>query len=171
MRTWFITGCSTGLGRALAKAVLANGWNAVVTARDPQSIADIVVGHAGSALTTKLDVTDGAQVAEAVRQAEVRFGGIDVLVNNAGYGYRGAVEEASETESVPCSIRTSSVWLRRRKRFCPACAHAAAATSSTFHLSADAWQRPVPASILQPSSLSRACPTRCAKSSSRWASA
>ncbi len=98
MRTWFITGCSTGLGRALAKAVLANGWNAVVTARDPQSVADIATSHADLALALKLDVTDSAQIAEAVQQAEARFGGIDVLVNNAGYGYRGAVEEANDAE-------------------------------------------------------------------------
>ena len=98
MSTWFITGCSTGLGRALAQAVLANGWNAVVTARNPQSIADVAADRAGSALALKLDVTDSGQIAEAVRQAEARFGGIDVLVNNAGYGYRGAVEEASDSE-------------------------------------------------------------------------
>jgi NAD(P)-dependent dehydrogenase (short-subunit alcohol dehydrogenase family) len=98
MPTWFITGCSTGLGRDLARAVLARGWNAVVTARNPATVADIVAGNSATALALELDVTSGGQITEAVRQAEAGFGAIDVLVNNAGYGYRGAVEEASEAE-------------------------------------------------------------------------
>jgi NAD(P)-dependent dehydrogenase (short-subunit alcohol dehydrogenase family) len=93
-----ITGCSTGLGRELARSVLARGWNAVVTARDPAAVADIVAANADTGLAVRLDVTDNAQIAEAVRQAEARFGAVDVLVNNAGYGYRGAIEEASEAE-------------------------------------------------------------------------
>jgi NAD(P)-dependent dehydrogenase (short-subunit alcohol dehydrogenase family) len=98
MPTWLITGCSSGFGRELARAVLARGWNAAVTARNPATVADIVAENTRTALALKLDVSDSAQVAEAVRQTEARFGAIDVLVNNAGYGYRGAVEEASEAE-------------------------------------------------------------------------
>jgi NAD(P)-dependent dehydrogenase (short-subunit alcohol dehydrogenase family) len=98
MPTWLITGCSTGLGRALAHAVLTRGWNAVVTARDPETVRDIVAIDPACSLSLRLDVTDQAQVADVVRQAEAHFGGIDVLVNNAGYGYRGAVEEAGEAE-------------------------------------------------------------------------
>jgi NAD(P)-dependent dehydrogenase (short-subunit alcohol dehydrogenase family) len=98
MKTWFITGCSTGLGRWLARAVLAKGWNAAVTARDPASVADIVADYPDRAVALKLDVAKSTQIADAVQQAQARFGGIDVLVNNAGYGYRGAVEEASQTE-------------------------------------------------------------------------
>jgi NAD(P)-dependent dehydrogenase (short-subunit alcohol dehydrogenase family) len=98
MPTWLITGCSTGFGRELALAVLARGWNAVVTARNPADIADIGAGHEQRCLALRLDVTDRQQIAEVVRQAEARFGGIDVLVNNAGYGYRGAVEEAEEQD-------------------------------------------------------------------------
>ncbi|WP_026555051.1 oxidoreductase [Arthrobacter sp. 35W] len=98
MTTWFITGCSTGLGRALAEAVLANGFNAVVTARDAAAVQDLVDAHPGTALALPLDVTDGQQIADAVKQAEERFGGIDVLVNNAGYGYRAAVEEGGEAD-------------------------------------------------------------------------
>ncbi len=79
-------------------AVLARGWNAVVTARNPADIADIAAAHGERCLPLKLDVTDRGQIAEAVKQAEARFGGIDVLVNNAGYGYRGAVEEAAEQD-------------------------------------------------------------------------
>lgn len=98
MPTWFITGCSTGFGREIARAVLARGWNAVVTARDPAAIADLAVGHEDRALLMPLDVTDKRQIAEAVAAAEARFGGIDVLVNNAGYGYRAAVEEGDDAE-------------------------------------------------------------------------
>lgn len=98
MSTWLITGCSTGLGRALAAAVLDRGWNAAVTARDPESLADLVNAHPETALPLALDVTDPAQVVAAVTAAEGRFGSIDVLVNNAGYGYRAAVEEGDEPD-------------------------------------------------------------------------
>jgi NAD(P)-dependent dehydrogenase (short-subunit alcohol dehydrogenase family) len=93
MTTWFITGCSTGLGRALAVAVLDRGDNAVITARSLESIADLADSHPGTALPLVLDVTDNDQVASAVQHAEARFGAVDVLVNNAGYGYRAAIEE------------------------------------------------------------------------------
>ena len=96
MATWLITGCSTGLGRALAEAVLARGHNAVVTARDTTTVADLAEAHPDAVLAVALDVTDREQVAHAVRAAEERFGGVDVLVNNAGYGYRGAIEEGDE---------------------------------------------------------------------------
>jgi NAD(P)-dependent dehydrogenase (short-subunit alcohol dehydrogenase family) len=96
MTTWLITGCSTGLGRALAQAVLAHGDDVVVTARDVESVRDIVEQHPGTSLAVALDVTDETQVAAAVRAAEERFGQVDVLVNNAGYGYRAAVEEGEE---------------------------------------------------------------------------
>jgi NAD(P)-dependent dehydrogenase (short-subunit alcohol dehydrogenase family) len=95
---WFITGCSTGFGRELAKLVLDRGYRAVITARDPGKIRDLTAGHEGRSLALKLDVTNAAEVAEAVRAAEAAFGGIDVLVNNAGYGYVGAVEESEESE-------------------------------------------------------------------------
>jgi NADP-dependent 3-hydroxy acid dehydrogenase YdfG len=95
---WFITGCSTGLGRALAGAVLGRGLRAVVTARDPAAVAGLVAAHGDRALALPLDVTDHAQVADAVKAAEAAFGRIDVLVNNAGYGYLAAVEEGAEDE-------------------------------------------------------------------------
>lgn len=96
MPTWLITGCSSGLGRALAQAVLARGWNAAVTARDPAKVDDLVTAHPATALATALDVGNHAQVKAAIAQVEKRFGAIDVLVNNAGHGYRAAVEEAEE---------------------------------------------------------------------------
>jgi len=95
---WFITGCSTGFGRELAKLVLARGWRAVVTARDKARVADLVQGAEDRALALDLDVTDAVQVTAAVQAAEARFGSIDVLVNNAGYGYQASVEEGEESE-------------------------------------------------------------------------
>jgi NAD(P)-dependent dehydrogenase (short-subunit alcohol dehydrogenase family) len=95
---WFITGCSTGFGRELAKAVLGHGYRAAITARDPKSIEDIAADHGDRALVLRLDVTNPAQATESVRRAESTFGKIDVLVNNAGIGYFAAVEESEEVE-------------------------------------------------------------------------
>src|SRR3982751_4214216 len=97
-KVWFITGCSTGFGRELAKLVLDRGYRAVVTARDPAKAEDIARGHEDRALVLELDVTDPVEVDAATRSAEKRFGRIDVLVNNAGIGYFGAVEESEEEE-------------------------------------------------------------------------
>ncbi len=93
---WFITGCSTGFGRDLARKVLERGWRAVVTARDRDAVAAVVADHPETALPLSLDVTDTAAVAAAVDAAQVRFGRIDVLVNNAGYGYLAAIEEGED---------------------------------------------------------------------------
>jgi NAD(P)-dependent dehydrogenase (short-subunit alcohol dehydrogenase family) len=98
MSTWLITGCSTGLGRALAEAVIAAGHNAVVTARDASRVADLAEANTDRVLALALDVTDSVQVTGAVTQTEEKFGGIDVLVNNAGYGYRAAVEEGDDPD-------------------------------------------------------------------------
>jgi len=98
MPTWFITGCSTGLGRALAAAVLDRGDNVVVTARDAAQVRDLAAAYPGTALALSLDVTDAAQGTAAVRAAHERFGRVDVLVNNAGYGYRAAVEEGDDAD-------------------------------------------------------------------------
>lgn len=95
---WFITGCSTGFGRALGNAVLRRGWRAAVTARDARRMRDLCEKHGERALALDLDVTDAGQVAGAVKAAEDRFGAIDVLVNNAGYGYQASVEEGIEAE-------------------------------------------------------------------------
>jgi NAD(P)-dependent dehydrogenase (short-subunit alcohol dehydrogenase family) len=96
MATWVITGCSTGLGRAFAEAALAHGHNVVVTARDVAKVQDIAAAHPGSALALPLDVTDDEQVTAAITAATDRFGAVDVLVNNAGYGYRAALEEGED---------------------------------------------------------------------------
>jgi NAD(P)-dependent dehydrogenase (short-subunit alcohol dehydrogenase family) len=91
-------GLFAGLGRALAEDVLGRGHNAVVTARDPAAVRDLVEAHPESALGVALDVTDPVQVSDVVGRAAERFGRIDVLVNNAGYGYRAAVEEGDEAD-------------------------------------------------------------------------
>ena len=96
--TWFITGCSTGFGRELARLVLERGWRAIVTARDKARVADLVDGAGDRALPLALDVADAGQIAAAVQTAEDRFGPVDVLVNNAGYGYQAAIEEGVEEE-------------------------------------------------------------------------
>lgn len=109
---WFITGCSTGFGRELAKLVLDRGYRAVVTARDPSQIQDLTAHHDGRAFVLPLDVTDKQQVASAVAQAEAKFGSIDVLVNNAGFGYVGALEESDEAE-VRAMMETNFFGLAR----------------------------------------------------------
>jgi NAD(P)-dependent dehydrogenase (short-subunit alcohol dehydrogenase family) len=98
MSTWLITGCSTGFGRALADAVIGAGHNAVVTARDVAKVADLADHAAQRVRPVALDVTEPDQIASAVQRADERFGGVDVLVNNAGYGYRAAVEEGDDAE-------------------------------------------------------------------------
>lgn len=97
-RVWLITGCSTGFGRALAEQVLARGERAIVTARDKSRVADLVDGADGRAVAVTLDVTDKQQIADTVAAARDAFGRIDVLINNAGYGYQASVEEAEESE-------------------------------------------------------------------------
>jgi NAD(P)-dependent dehydrogenase (short-subunit alcohol dehydrogenase family) len=95
---WFITGCSTGFGRELALAVLDKGWRAVVTARQPNSLAEFNGRYDDRALVLELDVTQSAQIGHAVEKALQKFGRIDVLVNNAGYGYLSAIEEGDDQD-------------------------------------------------------------------------
>ena len=103
---WLITGCSTGFGRELAKLVLARGWRAVVTARDPSKVADIADGYDDRALVLSLDVTRRDQIDAVVDAAKQRFGRLDVLVNNAGYGYLAAIEEG-EDQAVRAMFETN----------------------------------------------------------------
>jgi NAD(P)-dependent dehydrogenase (short-subunit alcohol dehydrogenase family) len=95
---WFITGCSTGFGRELAKATLDRGYRVVITARNAADVADLAIGHNERALIQALDVTKPDQIAASVAAAEVKFGAIDVLVNNAGIGYFAAIEESDDSE-------------------------------------------------------------------------
>jgi NAD(P)-dependent dehydrogenase (short-subunit alcohol dehydrogenase family) len=95
---WFITGCSTGFGYELAKLILSGGGKAAVTARNPESLAELVEGHGDRALPLRLNVDDQRQIEAGVQAALDRFGRIDVLVNNAGYGYQAAIEEGVDAE-------------------------------------------------------------------------
>lgn len=97
-KVWIITGCSTGFGRALAKEVLAKGYNVSVCARNTADVQDLVESYPNTAIAVKLDVTDALQIAEAVNITINKWGQIDVLVNNAGIGYFAAVEESEEAE-------------------------------------------------------------------------
>lgn len=97
-KVWFITGCSTGFGKQLAKEVLQAGYKAVVTARNTNDVQDIISAYPNTSIAVKLDVTNAAEIKEAVEKAIQSFGTIDVLVNNAGIGYFGAIEESEEEE-------------------------------------------------------------------------
>ncbi|NTS30533.1 SDR family NAD(P)-dependent oxidoreductase [Phyllobacterium sp. BT25] len=95
---WFITGCSTGFGRELARHTLELGYPTVVTARNPAHVEELAKDHKNNALVLKLDVTKAEEIASAVKAAHEHFGRIDVLVNNAGIGYFGSLEESDMDE-------------------------------------------------------------------------
>jgi NAD(P)-dependent dehydrogenase (short-subunit alcohol dehydrogenase family) len=100
-RVWFITGASSGFGRSLAEEVLKAGGRVVATARKPEQLEWLPEKDPATALVLALDVTRESSITEAVDGALKRFGRIDVLVNNAGYGLAGAIEEATEAEFMP----------------------------------------------------------------------
>ena len=93
-RTWLITGCSSGLGKGIAKAVLARGDRAALTARDPAALAAFTAAYPGRALALPLDLSHADSIPKVVAETQRAFGSIDVLVNNAGHGYRAAMEES-----------------------------------------------------------------------------
>lgn len=125
-KVYFITGTSSGFGRALAEAVLARGDQVVLTARRSDSVADLVARYPDAALSLRMDVTSTLEREMAVRAAEARFGRIDVLVNNAGRGSLGAAEEFSEAQLreqlelnfIACAelVRTVLPGMRTRQR-------------------------------------------------------
>ena len=95
-QVWLITGCSTGFGRELATYVLSQGYQAAVAARNTEDVKDIIAGNEDNAISIKLDVTKPEQIKDAVQKTKDKFGRIDVLVNNAGIGYFGAIEESED---------------------------------------------------------------------------
>jgi NAD(P)-dependent dehydrogenase (short-subunit alcohol dehydrogenase family) len=100
-KVWFITGASSGFGRLLTDYLLSLGANVVATARKPDTLNDLTTTYAANSQILSLDVTKPAQVDKAVNDALARFGHIDVLVNNAGYGVAGAFEEVTDEEYMP----------------------------------------------------------------------
>ena len=100
-KVWFITGTSSGFGRELAEQLLAGGHKVVATARKPETLDDLITKHPETAFAVALDVTDESSIETAVGAAIEKFGRVDVLVNNAGYGLAGAIEEATEAEYMP----------------------------------------------------------------------
>lgn len=97
-KVWIITGCSTGFGRELAKLTLQQGYRVGVASRNTDDVKDIVENYPETALAVKLDVTKPDEIKSAVEQVKQKFGRVDVLVNNAGIGYFGAVEESEDDE-------------------------------------------------------------------------
>ena len=98
-RIWFITGASRGFGRSFTQAALAAGDSVIATARDTSSLEDLVSEHGDAIFPIELDVTDRDAAFAAVRDGHDHFGGLDVVVNNAGYGVSGAIEELSEAQA------------------------------------------------------------------------
>jgi NAD(P)-dependent dehydrogenase (short-subunit alcohol dehydrogenase family) len=97
-KVWFVTGASRGFGREFAEAALRRGDKVAATARPPESLNDLVDTYGDAVLPLRLDVTDREQVEAAVAAAQERFGRLDVIVNNAGYGLIGTFEEISEEQ-------------------------------------------------------------------------
>ncbi|HEV2504504.1 MAG TPA: oxidoreductase [Mesorhizobium sp.] len=95
---WFVTGASSGLGQALAETVLERGWRAAITSRNSNALNALTSRYGERALAVQLDVTDNTSIERAIAAAEAKFGTIDVLVNNAGYGYLAAIEEGGDRE-------------------------------------------------------------------------
>jgi NAD(P)-dependent dehydrogenase (short-subunit alcohol dehydrogenase family) len=118
-RVWFITGASTGFGRMLAEELLRRGERVIATARDVSRVNDLVRQHPGSAVALPLDVARQEQIASAASQAIAAFGHIDVLVNNAGYGVNGAIEEVSEEEFEPMFQTNLYGLIRTTRAFLP----------------------------------------------------
>jgi NADP-dependent 3-hydroxy acid dehydrogenase YdfG len=118
-RTWFITGASTGFGRVLAEEVLKAGGKVVATARNLDKVADFETRYPKRAKALALDVTNPGEVDSAATQALAQFGRVDVLVNNAGYGLAGAVEEVSEAEYMPMFETNVFGLLRVTRAFLP----------------------------------------------------
>lgn len=118
-RVWFITGASTGFGRLLVEEILRRGERVIATARDRSKVADLEHQSPTQARTFALDVTDPAAIEHVAQQAIAAFGGVDVLVNNAGYGVNGAIEEVAEDEFEPMFQTNVYGLIRTTRAFLP----------------------------------------------------
>jgi NAD(P)-dependent dehydrogenase (short-subunit alcohol dehydrogenase family) len=108
MRTWFVTGSSSGLGRALVTELLTRGETVAATARDPDALTDLRSPSGKTPWTARLDVTDPDRIQRVVNDAVGALGRIDVAISNAGYGLFGAAEEATD-DQVERQIRTNLI--------------------------------------------------------------
>ena len=118
-RVWFITGCSSGFGLLLAHELLRRGDRVIATARDASKLDDLLTLYPDTARTFKLDVTKAAEIESVARIALTAFGHVDVLVNNAGYGINGAIEEVSEDEFEPMFQTNIYGLIRTTRAFLP----------------------------------------------------
>ena len=116
---WFITGASTGFGRELAEQTLRAGYKVVATARKPEQIADLAKKYPETAFVLPLDVTSRGSVDAAISDAIAHFGRVDVVVNNAGFGFAGAIEETTEAEFMPVFETNVFGLIRVTKAFLP----------------------------------------------------
>jgi NAD(P)-dependent dehydrogenase (short-subunit alcohol dehydrogenase family) len=118
-KVWFITGASTGFGRLLAEEVLKAGGKVIATARNLDKVAALEEQYPQTTKALALDVTNTGQIESAVNEAITKFGRVDVLVNNAGYGVAGAIEEVSEAEFMPMFETNVFGLLRVTRAFLP----------------------------------------------------
>jgi NAD(P)-dependent dehydrogenase (short-subunit alcohol dehydrogenase family) len=118
-KVWFITGTSTGFGRLLAEEVLNAGGRVIATARKVEQIAELAEEFPDTALVYALDVTRPEQIEDVADEAIAAFGRIDVLVNNAGYGIAGGIEEATEAEFLPVFETNVLGLIRVTRAFLP----------------------------------------------------
>jgi NAD(P)-dependent dehydrogenase (short-subunit alcohol dehydrogenase family) len=118
-RVWFITGCSSGFGLLLAKEVLRRGERVIATARDASKLDELLTAYPDTARTFSLDVTKPAEIEAIAHMAIAAFGHVDVLVNNAGYGVNGAIEEFSEDEFEPMFQTNIYGLIRTTRAFLP----------------------------------------------------
>jgi len=118
-KVWFITGASTGFGRLLAEEVLKSGARVIATARRPEQIAELTRQYPETLRTFVLDVTKPAEIESVAAGAVAAFGRVDVLVNNAGYGIAGGIEEATEEEFMPVFETNVFGLMRVTRAFLP----------------------------------------------------
>ncbi|MGD0730141.1 MAG: oxidoreductase [Terracidiphilus sp.] len=118
-RVWFITGSSTGFGSLLAKELLRRGDRVIATARDATTLKELTAEYPGHARAFTLDVTKPEQIESVAKQAIAAFGHVDVLVNNAGYGVNGAIEEVLEDEFEPMFQTNIYGLIRTTRAFLP----------------------------------------------------
>lgn len=118
-RVWFITGASTGFGRLLAEELLRRGERVIATARDAAKVSDLAKQYPEQARALALDVTRPSEIDAAAKEAIAAFGHVDVLVNNAGYGVNGAIEEVSEEEFEPMFQTNIYGVIRTTRAFLP----------------------------------------------------